>query len=340
MAESVSENRFLHYARGVEHSLGEFVHVSAIYLGIAVLVTLVLSVTVPSLREQSRQLHSALLTALRPDSLSDDMINSVAQREDSFFSAVAESALNPPDNPPAALPVPAPSVVRAAPAPPVTSSKSGAAATPAAAGPPVAKTQAPLNKGNVRPDLSTPADFSNALSTASGRLSIPGVSGVQAQALRSYIARKYKIAHNVAGVLIKAAFVVGKEKHLDPQLLLAVIAVESRYNPFAESHIGAQGLMQVMTEVHKDKFKGFAEGTTAALNPVANMRVGSQILYDCIKQRGSVKAGLACYVGAAGPDDNGYGAKVLAERRRIALASGIPIGPDGPLTKADTAGSG
>jgi len=171
-------------------------------------------------------------------------------------------------------------------------------------------------------------------------LSIPGVSGGQAQALRSYIARKYKIAHNVAGVLIKAAFVVGKEQHLDPQLLLAVIAVESRYNPFAESHIGAQGLMQVMTEVHKDKFKGFAEGTIAALNPVANMRVGSQILYDCIKRRGSVKAGLACYVGAVGPADNGYGAKVLAERRRIALASGIPIGPDAPVTKADSASSG
>lgn len=322
MAESVSENRFVYYARGVEHSLGEFVHVSAIYLGIAVLVTLVLSVTVPSLREQSRQMHSALLTALRPDSLSDDMINSVGQREDSFFSVVAESALKPSDNSPTAH------------------SASAASAAPAATGPPATNGKPSPNKGDAKPDLSTPADFSNALSTAAGRLSIPGVSGVQAQALRSYIARKYKIAHNVAGVLIKAAFVVGKEQHLDPQLLLAVIAVESRYNPFAESHIGAQGLMQVMTEVHKDKFKGFAEGTTAALNPVANMRVGSQILYDCIKRRGSVKAGLACYVGAAGPEDNGYGAKVLAERRRIALASGIPIGPDAPVAKADSASSG
>jgi soluble lytic murein transglycosylase-like protein len=325
MAERASENRFLYYARGVEHSLGEFVHVSAIYLGIAVLVTLVLSVTVPSLREQSRQMHSALLTALRPDSLSDDVINSVGQREDNFFSVVAESALTPSDNSPAAPSVPAASV---------------ASAAPVATGPPATNGKPSPNKGGVKPDLSTPADFSNALSTAAGRLSIPGVSGVQAQALRSYIARKYKIAHNVAGVLIKAAFVVGKEQHLDPQLLLAVIAVESRYNPFAESHIGAQGLMQVMTEVHKDKFKGFAEGTIAALNPVANMRVGSQILYDCIKRRGSVKAGLACYVGAAGPEDNGYGAKVLAERRRIALASGIPIGPDAPLIKADSASSG
>ncbi|MGP1614857.1 MAG: lytic transglycosylase domain-containing protein, partial [Pollutimonas bauzanensis] len=126
--------------------------------------------------------------------------------------------------------------------------------------------------------------------------------------------------------LINTAFLVGNETKLDPQLLLAVIAIESRYNPYAESHVGAQGLMQVMTKVHKEKFDAFNEGSIAALNPIANIRVGSQILRDCIKRRGSEEGGLACYVGATGPSDGGYGAKVLAERRRIALASGIPIG--------------
>jgi hypothetical protein len=83
--------------------------------------------------------------------------------------------------------------------------------------------------------------------------------------------------------------------------------------------------MQVMTKVHKEKFELYGEGLAAALNPIANIRVGSQSLQDCIKRRGSVEGGLACYVGAVGPGDSGYGAKVLAERRRIALASGIPI---------------
>jgi len=131
--------------------------------------------------------------------------------------------------------------------------------------------------------------------------------------------------HGVAGVLVKTAFSVGKELNLDPQLLLAVIAIESRYNPYAESHVGAQGLMQVMTDVHKDKFARYGNAADAAINPIVNIRVGSQILADCIKRRGSVQAGLACYVGASGADDNGYGNKVLAERRRIALASGIPL---------------
>ncbi|MGO3871140.1 MAG: lytic transglycosylase domain-containing protein, partial [Alcaligenes sp.] len=154
---------------------------------------------------------------------------------------------------------------------------------------------------------------------------IAGVTAAQQQALRSYLARKYKIAYSVAGALIHTAFIVGKEKNLDPQLILAVIAIESRYNPYAESHVGAQGLMQVMTKVHKEKFDIYMEGTLAVLSPEANIRVGGQILSDCIRRRGSIEGGLACYVGATGPSDGGYGAKVLAERRRIALASGIPV---------------
>src|SRR5690606_14167445 len=133
------------------------------------------------------------------------------------------------------------------------------------------------------------------------------------------------IATSVAGALISTAFIVAREMELDPQLILAVIAIESRYNPYAESDVGAQGLMQVMTRVHQDKCTEFSDGTIAALHPIANMRVGSRILRDCIDRRGSIERGLACYVGATGPKDGGYCAKELADQRRIALASGIPV---------------
>jgi soluble lytic murein transglycosylase-like protein len=155
---------------------------------------------------------------------------------------------------------------------------------------------------------------------------IPGLTKAQTNSLRSYIRRKYKVAHSVAGALARAAFVIGKEKDLDPQLLLAVIAIESRYNPFAESAAGAQGLMQVMSRVHGEKLTTIGGGQAAVFNPVVNMQVGAQILADCIKRRGSVTGGLACYVGATGVGDGGYGERVLAERRRIALASGVPVG--------------
>jgi soluble lytic murein transglycosylase-like protein len=258
MAVIGSGNLVSRSARSVLYPLSELTHVCAVYLGIAVLVTVVLGMLVPSLREQARQIHTALVLVLRPDAMQNNVFAN--------FQADAGSSSGPQPN------------------------------------------------------------FADALKSSAAGQAIPGVTQAQAQALRSYIARKYKIAHSVAGVLIHTAFMVGKEKNLDPQLLLAVIAIESRYNPYAESHVGAQGLMQVMTKVHKEKFDVFNDGVIAALNPIANMRVGSQILFDCIKRRGSVEGGLACYVGATGPSDGGYGAKVLAERRRIALASGIPVG--------------
>ncbi|GAB2916581.1 transglycosylase SLT domain-containing protein [Paralcaligenes sp. KSB-10] len=302
MADISSENLLTRSARGFVNQLGEFVHVSAIYLGIAVLVTLVLSLTVPSLRLQSQQMHAALLATLRPDAMQGGMTGSFAQANDDMLAASLQPEIEEP-------------------APAAGTAPQGSALPPSTPAP-VAKKPVPVPKA----DIASAADFTHALRASADSLSIPNVSKAQLQALRSYIARKYQIAYNAAGVLIKTAFTVGREQHLDPQLLLAVIAIESRYNPLAESHVGAQGLMQVMANVHKDKFARFGGGSAAALNPIANIRVGSQILQDCIKRRGSVEGGLACYVGSTGPGDGGYGAKVLAERRRIALASGIPIG--------------
>jgi len=272
MSGVYSDNLIFRAVRGFRHHVAELLHVAAVYLGIAVLVTAVLGFTVPSLRDQSHQMYAALQVSLRPAAM-DELAygtGTAAARRDPLLKA-----------------------------------------------PPAQAAEQPLDEPS--------ATFTEALQAADS-FSIPGITRTQAQALRSYIARKYKIAHSVAGVIIQTVFDVGREKQLDPQLLLAVIAIESRYNPFAESHVGAQGLMQVMTKVHREKFEDFTTGTAAAINPIANIRVGSQILHDCIKRRKSLEGGLACYVGATGPSDGGYGAKVLAERRRIALASGIPVG--------------
>jgi hypothetical protein len=60
-----------------------------------------------------------------------------------------------------------------------------------------------------------------------------------------------------------------------------VVAIESNFNPFAQSAVGAQGLMQVMTRVHNQKYEAFG-GTLAAFDPVSNLRVGVQVLRECI----------------------------------------------------------
>jgi soluble lytic murein transglycosylase-like protein len=148
----------------------------------------------------------------------------------------------------------------------------------------------------------------------------------QLRALCDYISRKYKVAYDMTAMLVRTAHKVGWERRLDPLLILAVMAIESRYDPFAQSSHGAQGLMQVMTSVHQDKFHPY--GKSSPLDPVANINVGAIVLKECIARRGSINGGLACYVGATGPSDNGYSAKVQAERRQLALVSGIAVARD------------
>jgi len=141
----------------------------------------------------------------------------------------------------------------------------------------------------------------------------------------NFLSRRYHVAETPVDALVHAAFDTGHEVGLDPLLLLAVMAIESGFNPYAESGVGAQGLMQVMSKVHSDKFSYFG-GTSAALEPLPNIRVGALVLKDCIARGGSVPAGLRLYVGSTSPDDGGYGAKVMAERTRLRdVARGMKV---------------
>jgi hypothetical protein len=138
----------------------------------------------------------------------------------------------------------------------------------------------------------------------------------------TYLARRYRVADGALRPVVAAAYESGRELGLDPLLILAVTAIESSMNPFAESVVGAQGLMQVMTRVHADKFEAHG-GEDAALDPIANIKVGSAILSDLIRRGGSVERGLQLYVGAGNMvDDGGYGGRVLAEHGRLRLAAG------------------
>lgn len=148
----------------------------------------------------------------------------------------------------------------------------------------------------------------------------------QQRQIAQYLARRYRVANEAVRGLVETAYRTGHEMQLDPKLILAVMAIESSMNPLAESPVGAQGLMQVMTSVHLHRFAPLG-GQRAALEPEANIRVGSSILKDLIERGGSVERGLQLYVGAGNlPDDGGYGARVLGERARIAMAAAGQVG--------------
>jgi Transglycosylase SLT domain len=148
----------------------------------------------------------------------------------------------------------------------------------------------------------------------------------QQAALAYWLSKKYRVAPEPLSALVAEAYLISKHARMEPTLILAVMAIESGFNPFAQSPVGAQGLMQVMTSVHTDKYENFG-GKLAAFDPVTNLRVGVKVLQDCIAKAGSIEAGLKQYVGATGPDDGGYASKVLSENQRlqqVALGRSVP----------------
>ncbi len=177
-------------------------------------------------------------------------------------------------------------------------------------------------------DSALAAELSEPDAIARATASDPKVLSRQQAAVASWLSRRYKVAPEPVSRLVQEAWSVGQKAGLDPTLILAIMAIESSFNPFAQSSVGAQGLMQVMTKIHNDKYEAFG-GNHAAFDPVTNLRVGVQVLKECIARAGSLEAGLRFYVGAANlEDDGGYASKVLNEQNRLRLvASGknVPL---------------
>jgi len=141
--------------------------------------------------------------------------------------------------------------------------------------------------------------------------------------LAGYLARKYRVAGDATVDLVGESYAVGRAVGLDPLLILAVISVESRFNPIAESDMGAKGLMQVIPRFHTEKLAVHG-GEDAVLDPKTNILVGAQILKEYIRLAGGLEAGLQMYNGAADDPSQGYAQKVIAEKQRLEQALRAP----------------
>jgi hypothetical protein len=184
-----------------------------------------------------------------------------------------------------------------------------------------------LASGNVLSAVAEPGAVLRATATDPAELTR------QQAAVARWISRRYKVAPEPVSALVQEAWTIGQRAGLEPTLILAIMAVESSFNPFAQSSVGAQGLMQVMTRVHDEKYEVFG-GTHAAFDPITNLRVGVQVLKECIQRAGSVQEGLRYYVGAALLEhDGGYAARVLIEQGHMRqVAEGRTVAINAPNT--------
>ena len=139
------------------------------------------------------------------------------------------------------------------------------------------------------------------------------------QRVKMYIAKRYQVSAVAVEPLLASAQQTGRSVGVDPLLLVAVMAIESRFNPFAESPMGAQGLMQVIPKWHPDKVDVKTD-KGAMFDPDTNIRVGALVLKEYIQSTGSVERALQQYNGSSDPTAP-YANKVMAVKAQLSQAA-------------------
>ena len=134
--------------------------------------------------------------------------------------------------------------------------------------------------------------------------------------LVKYLSRRFLIAAEATERMVGAAYSAARDVGLDPLLVLAVISVESRFNPIAESVMGAKGLMQIIPKYHPAKMLA-AGGEAAVWDPERNIWMGARILQEYVYRTGTLEAGLQYYNGAFADGRAQYAQRVMAERERL-----------------------
>ena len=147
----------------------------------------------------------------------------------------------------------------------------------------------------------------------------PAVLSSRMQGALDYVTRRYRVSPEALVPVFEVAQLIGKERRIDPLLIVAIIGIESGFNPFAESAMGARGLMQIIPRFHRDKVPEGA-GDGSLLDPLVNIRVGVHVLEEAIRRRGGLVAGLQYYAGSSEPAGS-YASKVLAEKERLEQAA-------------------
>lgn len=141
---------------------------------------------------------------------------------------------------------------------------------------------------------------------------------IRYQALADSLAKRYRVSRDSLERFVRLAYAAGHSTQIDPLLILAVMAVESSFNPIAESVMGAKGLMQIIPEYHQDKLRSPHGGEVNVLDPEINIVAGARVLREYANRTGEdLAAALRMYGGVGADLQNPYPHRVLSERQRL-----------------------
>jgi soluble lytic murein transglycosylase-like protein len=125
-----------------------------------------------------------------------------------------------------------------------------------------------------------------------------------AEEIATVLSARFHIGLHDALEIGHAVLNAARRYTISPFLLLAVIAVESSFDRFAISVVGARGLMQVLPSQHRDRVLRTSDLTDAR----TNVGIGSEILHNYIREAdGNLDSALYRYSGGA----RGYARRVV-----------------------------
>ena len=132
-----------------------------------------------------------------------------------------------------------------------------------------------------------------------------------------WLSRKYRVSAEPLGAMVAEAWILGERSQLPPSLILAILAVQSRFNPFASANPGQVGLMQIGLKAHAQALAQFG-GPLSAFDPLTNVRVGVRHLQSLMQQTENLEEALALYGLSSGFNGEGqFADRVLAEQLLI-----------------------
>lgn len=152
------------------------------------------------------------------------------------------------------------------------------------------------------------------------------------QAALAYSLRaRHKVAAEPLAALITEAWALEERLELPATLLLAVAAVESRFNPFALGSGSARGLMQIDPTQFAAELDRLG-GPLSVYDPLANFQLGALQLARLVTEHGDPELALQYYGMSSGHADGSlFAQRVLAERLRLdqVLAQAQRLRPGG-----------